>query len=83
MPHAASLLGLRYLGILLVSSLVTIPAATAKRRARSLRDMLLVSEAVSIASRHPAERISAAVGLAPPLIPPNRSHSLASAPNSI
>ena len=43
-------LGLRYLGVLLVGSLVIIPAATAKRLARSLRGMLLISVAVSIAS---------------------------------
>jgi ABC-type Mn2+/Zn2+ transport system permease subunit len=43
-------LGLRYLGVLLVGSLVIIPAATAKRFARSLHGMLVVSVAVSIAS---------------------------------
>ena len=43
-------LGLRYLGVLLVGSLVIIPAATAKRLARSLRGMLIISVAVSIAS---------------------------------
>ena len=43
-------LGLRYLGVLLVGSLVIIPAATAKRLARSLRGMLLISVAVSTAS---------------------------------
>jgi ABC-type Mn2+/Zn2+ transport system permease subunit len=43
-------LGLRYLGVLLVGSLVIIPAATAKRLAGSLRGMLLISVAVSIAS---------------------------------
>jgi len=43
-------LGLRYLGVLLVGSLVIIPAATAKRLARSLRGMLVISVAVSIAS---------------------------------
>jgi ABC-type Mn2+/Zn2+ transport system permease subunit len=43
-------LGLRYLGVLLVGSLVIIPAATAKRLARSLAGMLAISVAVSIAS---------------------------------
>jgi ABC-type Mn2+/Zn2+ transport system permease subunit len=43
-------IGLRYLGVLLVGSLVIIPAATAKRLARSLRGMLVISVAVSIAS---------------------------------
>jgi zinc transport system permease protein len=43
-------LGLRYLGVLLVGSLVIIPAATAKRLARSLRGMLVISVAVSMAS---------------------------------
>ena len=43
-------LGLRYLGVLLVGSLVIIPAAAAKRLARNLRGMLVVSVVVSIAS---------------------------------
>ena len=43
-------LGLRYLGVLLVGSLVIIPAATAKRLARSLRSMLAISVVVSVAS---------------------------------
>jgi len=43
-------LGLRYLGVLLVGSLVIIPAATAKRLARSLRGMLGISVLASIAS---------------------------------
>ena len=43
-------LGLRYLGVLLVGSLVIIPAATAKRLARSLRGMLGISVVASIAS---------------------------------
>ena len=41
---------LRYLCVLLVGSLVIIPAATAKRLARSLRSMLAISVVVSIAS---------------------------------
>jgi len=43
-------IGLRYLGVLLVGSLVIIPAAIARRLARSLRGMLLISVALSIAS---------------------------------
>ncbi len=43
-------LGLRYLGVLLVGALIIIPAATAKRLARDLRGMLVISVAVSIAS---------------------------------
>lgn len=43
-------LGLRYLGVLLMGSLIIIPAATAKHVARGLREMLAVSVAVAIAS---------------------------------
>jgi len=43
-------LGLRYLGVLLVGSLVIVPAATARRLARSLRGMLATSVAVAVAS---------------------------------
>jgi len=43
-------LGLRYLGVLLMGALVIIPAATAKRVARGLGEMLAVSVVVSIAS---------------------------------
>lgn len=43
-------LGLRYLGVLLMGSLVIIPAATAKRVARGLGEMLGVAVAVSIVS---------------------------------
>jgi zinc transport system permease protein len=49
-------LGLRYLGVLLVGSLVIIPAATAKRLARSLRGMLAISVAVSICCRRRSAR---------------------------
>jgi ABC-type Mn2+/Zn2+ transport system permease subunit len=41
-------LGLRYLGVLLMGSLVIIPAATARRLARDLREMLLISVAVAL-----------------------------------
>jgi len=43
-------LGLRYLGVLLVGSLVIVPAATAKRLARTLRGMLAISVGVAVAS---------------------------------
>jgi ABC-type Mn2+/Zn2+ transport system permease subunit len=43
-------LGLRYLGVLLMGSLIIIPAATAKHVARGLREMLAVSVAVAVAS---------------------------------
>ena len=36
-------LGLRYLGVLLMGSLIIIPAATAKRLARTLRSMLVIA----------------------------------------
>jgi ABC-type Mn2+/Zn2+ transport system permease subunit len=41
-------LGLRYLGVLLMGSLVIIPAATAKRLARTLPQMLAYSVAVAV-----------------------------------
>lgn len=41
-------LGLRYLGVLLMGSLIIIPAATAKHLARSLTAMLLVSVAAAV-----------------------------------
>jgi ABC-type Mn2+/Zn2+ transport system permease subunit len=43
-------LGLRYLGVLLMGSLVIIPAATAKHVARSLNSMLLISVTLAVAS---------------------------------
>jgi ABC-type Mn2+/Zn2+ transport system permease subunit len=43
-------LGLRYLGVLLVGSLVIVPAATARQLARSLNGMLTVSVAVAVLS---------------------------------
>ena len=41
-------LGLRYLGVLLMGSLIIIPAATAKRLSRSLNQMLLVSARIAL-----------------------------------
>ena len=43
-------LGLRYLGVLLMGSLVIIPAATARRLASDLRGMLAISVAVAVFS---------------------------------
>jgi ABC-type Mn2+/Zn2+ transport system permease subunit len=41
-------LGLRYLGVLLMGSLIIIPAATAKHLARSLNAMLVTSVALAV-----------------------------------
>jgi ABC-type Mn2+/Zn2+ transport system permease subunit len=41
-------LGLRYLGVLLMGSLVIIPAATAKRLSRNLTEMLVLSAAIAL-----------------------------------
>jgi ABC-type Mn2+/Zn2+ transport system permease subunit len=43
-------LGLRYLGVLLMGSLIIIPAATAKHLARSLHGMFAIAVAVSVLS---------------------------------
>lgn len=43
-------LGLRYLGVLLMGSLIIIPAATAKYLARSLRSMRVISVAIAVSS---------------------------------
>jgi ABC-type Mn2+/Zn2+ transport system permease subunit len=43
-------LGLRYLGVLLMGSLVIIPAATAKHLARSLREMLALAVCAAVLS---------------------------------
>jgi ABC-type Mn2+/Zn2+ transport system permease subunit len=40
-------LGLRYLGVLLMGSLIIIPAATAKRLSRNLTEMLVISAVVA------------------------------------
>jgi ABC-type Mn2+/Zn2+ transport system permease subunit len=42
-------LGLRYLGVLLMGSLVIIPAATAKRLSRNLKEMLAIAVTISAA----------------------------------
>jgi zinc transport system permease protein len=43
-------LGLRYLGVLLMGSLIIIPAATAKHLARNIKTMFLVAVGVSVGS---------------------------------
>jgi zinc transport system permease protein len=43
-------LGLRYLGVLLMGSLIIIPAATAKHLARNIREMFLLAVGVSVGS---------------------------------
>ena len=43
-------LGLRYLGVLLMGSLIIIPAATARRLARNLNGMLAISVAIAVIS---------------------------------
>jgi ABC-type Mn2+/Zn2+ transport system permease subunit len=58
-------LGLRYLGVLLVGSLLIIPAATAKRLAQSLRGMLLISIVFSVASTTLGTCLSFALHRAP------------------
>ena len=54
-------LGLRYLGVLLMGSLVIIPAATAKHLARSLDAMLAIAVAVAVAATLAGEGLAAAI----------------------
>ncbi len=56
-------LGLRYLGVLLMGSLIIIPAATAKHLAVGLRGMLLTSVAVAIGSTLVGEWLAARFGM--------------------
>jgi ABC-type Mn2+/Zn2+ transport system permease subunit len=55
-------LGLRYLGVLLMGSLVIIPAATAKRLARTLTQMLAYAVGVAVASTLAGTLIADRVG---------------------
>jgi ABC-type Mn2+/Zn2+ transport system permease subunit len=55
-------LGLRYLGVLLMGSLIIIPAATAKRLSRSLRSMLVVAIAVAVLSTVCGTYVASALG---------------------
>ena len=54
-------LGLRYLGVLLMGSLVIIPAAVAKHLARSLDEMLALAVAVAVASTLAGEALASAL----------------------
>ena len=58
-------LGLRYLGVLLMGSLVIIPAATAKYLARSLSEMLAISVGVAVFSTLVGEAGAARLGRPP------------------
>ena len=55
-------LGLRYLGVLLIGSLVIVPAATAKRLARNLSQMLAISVSVAVASTTAGTIVAARLG---------------------
>jgi ABC-type Mn2+/Zn2+ transport system permease subunit len=55
-------LGLRYLGVLLMGSLIIIPAATAKLIARSLDEMLAVSVVCAVVSTLGGEALAARLG---------------------
>lgn len=54
-------LGLRYLGVLLMGSLIIIPASTAKHLARSLSAMLWISVGLAVASTAIGDAIAARV----------------------
>lgn len=58
-------LGLRYLGVLLMGSLVIIPAATAKHLARSLTEMLGISVGVALFSTLTGEIVATRMGRPP------------------
>jgi ABC-type Mn2+/Zn2+ transport system permease subunit len=55
-------LGLRYLGVLLMGSLVIIPAATARRLARNLTGMFAISVAVAVLATVAGTYLAAALG---------------------
>ncbi len=55
-------LGLRYLGVLLMGSLVIIPAATAKQVARGLDGMLAISAGLAVAATVMGEAIASRLG---------------------
>ncbi len=54
-------LGLRYLGVLLMGSLIIIPAATAKHLARSLHGMFAIAVGVAVASTVAGEIVAARI----------------------
>jgi ABC-type Mn2+/Zn2+ transport system permease subunit len=55
-------LGLRYLGVLLMGALIIIPAATAKRLARSLNQMLLTAVVLAVLATVVGASIATALG---------------------
>jgi ABC-type Mn2+/Zn2+ transport system permease subunit len=55
-------LGLRYLGVLLMGSLIIIPAATAKHLARSLSGMFAIAVGAAVASTLAGELVAARTG---------------------
>lgn len=55
-------LGLRYLGVLLMGSLVIIPAATARRLARNLSGMFAISVAVAVLATVAGTYVAAGLG---------------------
>lgn len=55
-------LGLRYLGVLLMGSLIIIPAATARRMARDLTQMLVLSVLLSVAATVGGAWLAARIG---------------------
>ena len=55
-------LGLRYLGVLLMGGLIIIPAATAKRLARNLNEMLLVAAVLAVCATLIGSAIAAWLG---------------------
>jgi zinc transport system permease protein len=55
-------LGLRYLGVLLMGALIIIPAATAKRLARNLNEMLLTAVALAALATEVGTPIATALG---------------------
>ena len=57
-------LGLRYLGVLLMGSLIIIPAATARQLARSLRGMQTMSVGIAVAATLVGALAAPALGLA-------------------
>ena len=62
--------GVRYLGVLLMGSLVIIPAATAKQLAGNLRTMMFVAVSVAVASTIVGASIGTALGreTGPPIV---------------
>jgi len=58
-------LGLRYLGVLLMGSLIIIPAATAKRLSRNLTEMLVLAVVIAVAVTESGTLVAAWLGREP------------------